>query len=187
MHRSLSYDDVLLVPQFSDIKSRSEVDLGSNLTNGLFLDTPIISSPMDTVTEEAMATVMAVEGGCGIIHRYNTIDQQAIMVSSVVQQVSDHVRLNIGAAVGVAGRNYFHHVVVHTAGKGFGTVRRVHILIGRILSDDASQKFELLFHRVVDTGLDRSHRLESALQQSKGCSDRRVGAHIRNVHITDRP
>ena len=103
MHRSLSYDDVLLVPQFSDIKSRSEVDLGSNLTNGLFLDTPIISSPMDTVTEEAMATVMAVEGGCGIIHRYNTIDQQAIMVSNVVQQVSDHVRLNIGAAVGVSG------------------------------------------------------------------------------------
>ena len=96
MHRSLSYDDVLLVPQFSDIKSRSEVDLGSNLTNGLFLDTPIISSPMDTVTEEAMATVMAVEGGCGIIHRYNTIDQQAIMVSNVVEQVSDHVRLNIG-------------------------------------------------------------------------------------------
>jgi len=103
MHRSLSYDDVLLVPQFSDIKSRSEVDLGSSLTNGLFLDTPIISSPMDTVTEEAMATVMAVEGGCGIIHRYNTIDQQAIMVSNVVQQVSDHVRLNIGAAVGVSG------------------------------------------------------------------------------------
>jgi IMP dehydrogenase len=58
---------------------------------------------MDTVTEEAMATVMAVEGGCGIIHRYNTIDQQAIMVSSVVQQVSDHTRLNIGAAVGVTG------------------------------------------------------------------------------------
>jgi IMP dehydrogenase len=58
---------------------------------------------MDTVTEEAMATVMAVEGGCGIIHRYNTIDQQAIMVSNVVQQVSDHVRLNIGAAVGVTG------------------------------------------------------------------------------------
>ena len=58
---------------------------------------------MDTVTEEAMATVMAVEGGCGIIHRYNTIDQQAIMVSNVVEQVSDHVRLNIGAAVGVSG------------------------------------------------------------------------------------
>jgi IMP dehydrogenase len=103
MLKSLSYDDVLLVPQFSDIKSRTEVSLDTDLTNGLRLNTPIISSPMDTVTEGAMATVMAVEGGTAIVHRYNDLTTQGKIVKSVVQQLGTDTKVNIGGAIGVSG------------------------------------------------------------------------------------
>ena len=103
MLKSLSYDDVLLVPQFSDIKSRTEVSLDTDLTNGLRLNTPIISSPMDTVTEGAMATVMAVEGGTAIVHRYNDLTTQGKIVKSVVQQLGTDMKVNIGGAIGVSG------------------------------------------------------------------------------------
>ena len=46
---ALSYDDVLLVPQYSDIRSRSDIDVGTNMGNGLELTLPVFSSPMDTV------------------------------------------------------------------------------------------------------------------------------------------
>ena len=81
MREALTYDDVLLVPQYSDIESRSEVDISNKLDNTIQLNTPIISSPMDTVTEDAMAMAMCQAGGLGVVHRYNTIDQQADIVS----------------------------------------------------------------------------------------------------------
>ena len=70
-NESLSYNDVLLVPQYSDIKSRKEVDISSNLGQ-LKFDIPIIASPMDTISEASMAEAMSVLGGLSIIHRYNT-------------------------------------------------------------------------------------------------------------------
>ncbi len=99
MKETLSYDDVLLVPQFSDIQSRSEIDISTNI-GGVKLSIPIISSPMDTVTEAAMATEMSRLGGLGIIHRYNTIDEQADMVRRAKEA---NGRLgSVGAAVGVS-------------------------------------------------------------------------------------
>ena len=64
----LSYDDVLLVPRHSDILSRSEVNLQSLLGN-LSFDFPVISAPMDTVTEASMCVAMSEAGGLGVIHR----------------------------------------------------------------------------------------------------------------------
>ena len=55
---TLSYDDVLLVPQYSDIRSRAEINIGTDLGNGLSLTLPIFSSPMDTITEVAMVNSM---------------------------------------------------------------------------------------------------------------------------------
>ena len=97
---AVTYDDMLLVPQYSDIESRSDVDLSSNLSPDLRLQLPIIASPMDTVCETDMATAMSSLGGLGIIHRYNTIEQQTKLVSDATHKVTG---LTVGAAVGVTG------------------------------------------------------------------------------------
>ena len=97
---AVTYDDMLLVPQYSDIESRSDVDLSSNLSPDLRLQLPIIASPMDTVCEADMATAMSSLGGLGIIHRYNTIEQQTKLVSDATHKVTG---LTVGAAVGVTG------------------------------------------------------------------------------------
>tara|TARA_Y100000114_G_scaffold23178_2_gene18905 strand:- start:408 stop:1424 length:1017 start_codon:yes stop_codon:yes gene_type:complete len=98
MKQTYSFDDVLLVPQYSDIKSRSTIDLSGNLGPNKFY-TPIISSPMDTVTEKEMAVRMYFAGGLGVIHRYNTPDQQARIVGEAYVDGA----LNVAAAVGVTG------------------------------------------------------------------------------------
>jgi IMP dehydrogenase len=96
---ALTYDDVLLVPQYSDIKSRSEVDISSGLSNNIILNTPIISSPMDTVTEAPMALAMDIAGGLGIVHRYNEIEEQALSVKTLYCAGVKHP----AAAIGMAG------------------------------------------------------------------------------------
>jgi IMP dehydrogenase len=84
----LTFDDVLLVPQKSSIRSRSDVDTSSLLVPGIKLQLPIISSNMDTVTESAMAIAMAQTGGIGIIHRFMTIDDQVEEVRQVKRSES---------------------------------------------------------------------------------------------------
>lgn len=78
--KGLAFDDVLLVPQYSDIESRKEVDIGNQLDSDIDLSLPILSAPMDKVTESAMVTAMAEMGGLGVIHRYNTIEEQLEIV-----------------------------------------------------------------------------------------------------------
>jgi IMP dehydrogenase len=97
MKEALCFDDVLLVPKYSEISSRSEVDISNSLDalDKLKFKLPIISSPMDTVTESEMATAMTNVGGLGIIHRYNSIEEQ-VELSKRVQGVS-------AAAIGVTG------------------------------------------------------------------------------------
>lgn len=100
MKLGVCFDDVLLVPRYSDIKSRKEIDLTSeapNLAHKFSL--PIVSSPMDTVTGTTMAVQMSAQGGLGIIHRYNTIDEQ----SEAVYSAKNAGCPVVGAAVGVSG------------------------------------------------------------------------------------
>ena len=96
MREALSFDDVLLVPKRSDVERRGVIDIGNDLSERVRLALPVVSSPMDTVTETAMALEMSLNGGLGIIHRYNTIDEQVSLASSVCIQ-------NVGAAVGASG------------------------------------------------------------------------------------
>ncbi len=78
----LTFDDVLLVPQKSEILPR-ETNIATNLTKKIRLNIPLMSAGMDTVTEARMAIAMAREGGIGIIHKNMTIDQQALEVDKV--------------------------------------------------------------------------------------------------------
>jgi IMP dehydrogenase len=78
----LTYDDVLLVPNFSNILPR-EVSIRSRFSRNITLNVPIVSAAMDTVTESAMAIAMAQEGGIGVLHKNMTIEQQAAKVRRV--------------------------------------------------------------------------------------------------------
>jgi len=98
--KSLSFDDVLLIPQYSDIESRSQVDISSELDDNFKFRLPVISSPMDTVTEEAMAIALHEAGGFGIIHRYNTVTEQADIVRKLRERNNT---MPIAVAIGATG------------------------------------------------------------------------------------
>lgn len=83
VNESFTFDDVLLRPQYSEVKSRKEVDISTYLTSQIKLNIPVISSNMDSVTESFMAIAMAKLGGIGIIHRFLPIDRQAEEVIKV--------------------------------------------------------------------------------------------------------
>ena len=97
---AVTYDDMLLVPQYSDITSRSEVNIGSALSERFSLDLPIIASPMDTVSEVEMSVAMAKAGGLAVIHRYNSILDQGELVRQAASDVSTSL---VAAAIGVTG------------------------------------------------------------------------------------
>ena len=151
MQNSLSFDDVLLEPKYSDIKSRNEVDIGSYLSETAYLELPVISSPMDTVTESEMSYTMYDEGGLGIIHRYNTIEEQVLLVKKAA--------VFTAAAIGVtgdfearacalwdAGARYLcldvahgHHALVKDALKTMRNVfgNEVHLMAGNVATLEA--------------------------------------------------
>ena len=83
-----SYKDVLIKPRLSIVKSRSEIDLSTNLTKKIKLKIPLISANMDTVTESSMAIALAKLGGIGILHRYCSIQDQIKMVRDVKKTIN---------------------------------------------------------------------------------------------------
>jgi len=82
MSEALTYDDVMLVPAFSEILPR-DVAIASRFTRNIELKTPVVSAAMDTVTESAMAIAIAQDGGIGVLHKNMTIEQQAVEVRNV--------------------------------------------------------------------------------------------------------
>jgi IMP dehydrogenase len=101
----LTYDDVLLIPNYSDVLPR-EVSIQSKFSKNIILNVPIVSAAMDTVTESAMAIAMAREGGIGVLHKNMTIEAQAQEVRKVKRSESgmiiDPVTLSLNATVGDA-------------------------------------------------------------------------------------
>jgi len=98
----LTYDDVLLVPAFSEILPR-EVNIQTKFTRNITINVPIVSAAMDTVTESRMAIAMAQEGGIGVLHKNMTIEEQAMKVRKVKRAESgmiiDPVTLPLTAIV----------------------------------------------------------------------------------------
>ena len=108
----LTYDDVLLVPAFSDVLPR-EVNIQTKFTRNITINVPIASAAMDTVTESALAIAMAREGGIGVLHKNMTIEQQAHEVRKVKRAESgmilDPVTLPLTATVIDAKANMKEH------------------------------------------------------------------------------
>lgn len=104
----LTYDDVLLVPAFSEVLPR-EVNIQTRFTRNITLNVPVISAAMDTVTESRMAIAMAQEGGIGVLHKNMSIEEQAMKVRKVKRAESgmiiDPVTLPVNAKVKDA-KNY---------------------------------------------------------------------------------
>ena len=86
----LTYDDVLLKPARSDVQPR-DVIISTKLTRKIKLNTPLVSAPMDTVTEAALAIALAQEGGIGIIHKNMSIKSQVKEIDKVKKIGRAHV------------------------------------------------------------------------------------------------
>lgn len=144
--KGLTYDDVLLIPRFSEVLPR-DVDTTSRFSRNIELKAPIISAAMDTVTESAMAIAIAQEGGLGVLHKNMTIAQQAAEVRKVKRSesgmIQDPVTLLEGATVGDA----LNLMKEHSIG-GIPVVTEGRDLVGIVTNRD------LRFERDLDRSID---------------------------------
>ncbi|MGB2116336.1 MAG: IMP dehydrogenase [Flavobacteriaceae bacterium] len=110
----LTYDDVLLVPAYSEILPR-EVNIQTKFTRNITINIPIVSAAMDTVTESRMAIAIAREGGIGVLHKNMTIEQQASKVRKVKRaesgMIMDPVTLPLDAVVADAQQSMAEHSI----------------------------------------------------------------------------
>jgi len=106
MRVGLTFDDVLLVPKFSDVKSRKDADTRTRFSRSIELDIPVVSANMDTVTESAMAIALARLGGIGVIHRFLTVEEQVAEVLKVKRSegvvIEDPITMGPDRTVGEA-------------------------------------------------------------------------------------
>ena len=100
MKKYLTYDDVQIIPKYSNIEHRKDCNTITRVTKNVWLDLPIVSSPMDTVTDFFMCMEMDRLGGMGILHRF----QKSFEVGNTIDQFR-HQRPDgtIGASIGVTG------------------------------------------------------------------------------------
>ena len=107
----LSYDDVLLIPQYSEIKSRSDVDLSAQITFNLRLALPLISSNMSSITDANFAISLGRFGGLGVLPRFMSIEEEVNMVEAVKKE-----KVLVGAAVGVREKGFERAKLLVSAG-----------------------------------------------------------------------
>ena len=180
----ISFDDILLVPQHSEINSRKDVSLSTILGDGLELDLPIIAAPMDTVCEENMALAMGRAGGLGIIHRYMPIEDQARRVK-LVRDANAIVGGSVGARdsfvkdaellanagatlilIDIANGHSNHAIFAVSALKeAFGD--DIHIMAGNVATWDG-------FARLADVGADS---IRVGIGGGSACTTRVVSGH----------
>ena len=142
----LTFDDVLLIPAFSDVLPR-EVDLTTRFSRRITLNVPIVSAAMDTVTEAKMAIAIAREGGIGVIHKNMSIEEQARQVHAVKRaengMIYDPVTIKRGSTVGDALKMMEEYHI-----GGIPVVDEKNIIVGIVTNRDL--RFERNLNRPVD-------------------------------------
>ncbi|MEY4594021.1 MAG: dehydrogenase [Bacteroidota bacterium] len=171
---SLTYDDVLLVPAYSEVLP-NDVDVSTRLTSTIRLNIPIVSAAMDTVTEAEMAIAIAQEGGIGMLHKNLSIEQQAAQVRKVKRSesgmIADPVTLPENALVRDA-----HNIMKNSGIGGIPILNKDNVLVGICTSRDL--RFEKDMNRpvrqimtkdnlVTTTGVKDLKEAEKILQQYK--------------------
>ena len=150
-YQGITFDDVLLEPAYSEVLPR-DVDVRTSLTRNIRLNLPILSSPMDTVTESDLAIALAQEGGIGIIHKNLSIPDQTLEVDKVKRSengiITDPVTLSpdelVGNARKIMSENKISGVPITVDGilKGILTRRDL-----RFLTDDSQRIAEVMTHQ----------------------------------------
>ena len=183
-HEALAFDDILLVPRYSNIVSRKNISLSTNLAS-IGLDIPIISAPMDTVTETAMANTLGKLGGLSVLHRYMPIEKQAQMYVDASENGLVQVAVSIGATnnyledarklfnagariilVDTAnGHSQYAIDAVETLRREFG--EEIHIMAGNIATYDG-------YLRLADAGADS---IRVGIGGGSVCTTRVVSGH----------
>jgi IMP dehydrogenase len=129
LREALSYDDVLLAPAYSEVLP-AEADVKTVLAGKISLNVPVISSAMDTVTEDKMAIALALEGGAGVIHRNLTPEEQARQVGRVKRflnwVIEDPVTVKTGITLAEVRRIMDETGVTGLPVSGFGSARGYH-------------------------------------------------------------
>ena len=119
MRQALTYDDIQLIPNYSDVQTRQNIDLTTAVSRNWSINIPIVGSCMDTVTEYEMAATLMEMGGVGCIHRFMSIEEQVAQVKKLVAYRDTDLTLShlpIMAAVGVVGDYLDRAVELENAG-----------------------------------------------------------------------
>jgi IMP dehydrogenase len=166
--QGLTFDDVLLVPAYSEV-TPADVDVASRLTRNIRLAVPILSSPMDTVTEADMAIGMAQEGGIGIVHKNMSIDLQAMQVDRVkraehgviVDPVTLHPEATVRDAIRIMDERNIGGVPITKNGKlkGILTRRDLRFLDATDIPVEQVMTKENLITAHADTGLKAAEKI----------------------------
>ena len=156
----LTFDDVLLVPKFSDVKSRKDADTSTRFSRRIKLSIPIVSANMDTVTESAMAISLARQGGIGVIHRFLTVEEEVYEVLKVKRSegvlIEDPITLGPDRTVReawdiIGERDIGGIVIVDLGGRVLGLLTRRDITLeddlGRKVKEVMTPKKDLIFAR----------------------------------------
>jgi len=130
----LTFDDVLLIPSYSDVLPR-EVNLQTHFTQNIMLNIPFISAAMDTVTEAKLAISIAREGGIGVIHKNMTIEEQAMQVSSVKRAENAMINAPITIFPDMTVGDAMHLMGEYKIG-GIPVINENNILIGIVTNRD---------------------------------------------------
>ncbi|MEK7199904.1 MAG: IMP dehydrogenase, partial [Bacteroidota bacterium] len=175
----LTFDDVLLVPAYSEILPR-ETNISSHLTKDIILNIPMLSAAMDTVTEAGLAIALAREGGLGILHKNMSIEKQAEQVRKVKRSESgmiiDPITLLIDATIGDALKLMRDNRI-----GGIPIIDAQHKLVGILTNRDL--RFEHDNHRKVKEVMTK----ENLITAPEGTDLKKAGKILRQYKIEKLP